>query len=81
MPGIRRVASMPSSPGMRMSMRTTWGPVGLCQCDGFATVRGFADDGDVVLCGKDDGREPLSHEGLVVSDQDADHSVVVCSWA
>ena len=64
----RRVASMPSSSGMRMSISTTSGcePLGLL--DRLQAVGGLADHVEVVL-GVEDHPEPGAHERLVVGDQ------------
>ncbi len=68
----RRVASMPSSPGMRMSISTTSGLQLACLLDRLAPVGGLADDVDVGL-GAEDHPKPGADEALVVGEQNADH--------
>ena len=74
---MRRVASMPSMFGIRMSRRRTSG----CRSRtsrGPVPVFGLADDLDVGAC-VEDHPKAAADEGLVVGDRDADHrcSVVI----
>ena len=69
---MRRVASMPSTPGMRMSMSTTSGLVGHGQLDRLGPVGRLADHLEAVLA-LDEDAEAGPHQGLVVGQQDADH--------
>ena len=68
---IRRVASIPSRWGIRMSMRTTSGRCVPGQRDRLGAVAGLADHLEVRL-GVDDHPEAAAHERLVVGDQHAD---------
>ena len=70
----RRVASMPSTPGIRTSIRTTSGRRRPASLDRLVPVLGLADDLDVVLA-VEDRAEAAAHERLVVGDQDANHVV------
>ena len=77
----RRVASMPSSSGMRTSISTTSGCEAPRLRDRLEPVGGLADDLDVLL-GLEDHAEARPHERLVVDDQDAQaHSAVTGSRA
>ena len=67
---IRRVASMPSTTGMRTSMRITSGTHSTASSTALAAVFRLADDVDVGAC-LEDQPEPVSHECLIVGDQDA----------
>ena len=69
---IRRVASRPSMPGMRMSIRTTSGTVLAREPHRLVAVGRLADHLDVVL-GVEQRAEAGAHERLVVGEQDADH--------
>ena len=66
----RRVASMPSSSGMRMSISTTSGFSRRGHVDRLHAVDGLADHVDVVL-GVEDHPEAGADERLVVGDHDA----------
>ena len=68
---IRRVASMPSTPGMRTSISTTSGASSLDQRDRLGAVLGLADHLDVVA-GVEDHAEAGPHQRLVVGDHDPD---------
>ena len=70
-PRIRRVASMPSMPGIRTSIRTTSGVERAAQRDRLVAVCGLAHDLEVGL-DLEDHPEPGAHQGLVVGDEDAD---------
>src|SRR5438128_1206530 len=61
---------MPSTSGMRTSIRTTWGWRRGGLVDRLPPIRGLADDLDVAL-GLEDHPEPRAHERLIVSDQHA----------
>ena len=69
---IRRVASMPSSTGMRTSISTTSGRSAAAERDGLLAVGGLADDVDAVRL--EDHPQPGPHEVLVVGDDDASAS-------
>ena len=68
--GRRRVASMPSITGMRMSISTTSGRVLAGQADRLGPVGGLGDDDDVASR-LEHGPEPGAHHRLVVGDHDA----------
>ena len=68
---IRRVASMPSVPGMRTSIRTTSGRSCAGQSHGLGAVRRLADRVHVGL-GVQDHAERHAQQRLVVGEQDAD---------
>ena len=70
---MRRVASMPSTPGMRTSIRTTSGLISR-QRDGLRSVAGLGDDLDVRLRFEDRAKA-AADERFVVDEQDADHGV------
>ena len=78
---IRRVASIPSSTGMRMSMQhhVGRGPAG--HRDRFRAVGGLAEHGQVGL-GVDEHAEPGPDDGLVVGDYHADGHATrpTCAW-
>ena len=68
--GSRRVASMPSMPGMRMSISTTSGAVRLGRRDRLLAGAGLGDDLD--RAGRlEHGLEAGAHHRLVVGDDDA----------
>ena len=70
---IRRVASSPSSSGMRMSISTTSGRERARPASTASrAVGGLADDLDVGSASRI-MRKPGAHERLVVGEQDADH--------
>ena len=70
-PTMRRVASRPSTKGMRMSISTTPGRVARHDLDRLGAVGGVAHHVDVV--GQVEQRpEAGAHDGLVVGDDDAD---------
>ena len=69
---MRRVASMPSMTGMRMSIRTTSGVSSLRARHGLGAVACLADDLDPGFC-LEDHPEARAHERLVVGEEDADH--------
>ena len=69
---MRRVASMPSSCGMRMSTTATSGLAGAGGVDRLQAVGGLGDDGHVGL-GLDDLAQASADERLVVGQQDPDH--------
>ena len=71
---IRRVASIPSRCGMRMSMTATSGLARARGVDRLQPVLGLGDDRHVGL-GLDDLAQPAAHERLVVGEQDPDHGV------
>ena len=68
---MRRVASIPSSSGIRMSIRMTVGSNCDGHGDGFEPVARFADDFDVPLAGEQHPEARADH-GLVVGDEDSD---------
>ena len=70
---MRRVASMPSTPGMRTSISTTSGDEASTSRDRLGAVLGLADDLDVVA-GVEDHAEPRPHQRLIVGDDDPDAS-------
>ena len=76
----RRVASIPSSSGMRMSISTTSGFSAPDLLDGVEAVGGLADDLEVVL-GVEDHAEAGAHERLVVGDQQPDAHATLNSRA
>ena len=67
--GMRRVASIPSMPGIRMSIRITSGSLRLGRGDRRGAVAGLADDLDRPVASST-ALKPL-HERLIVGDQDA----------
>ena len=69
---ICRVASIPSSTGMRTSISTTSGRCSRAEPHRLGAVRGARDDGDVGLR-VEQRREPRAHDLLVVGDERADH--------
>ena len=79
---IRRVASMPSISGMRMSMRTTSGVEPARAVDGLRAVGALAHDLHVLL-GVEDHPEAGADQRLVVHEQHADaHAGTSCgSWS
>ena len=68
----RRVASSPSTFGMRTSIRITSGSSSAARLERLGAVGGLADDLDVLL-GLEDHPEPRADERLVVDDEHADH--------
>ncbi len=68
---ISRVASMPSMPGMRMSITTTSGRSAPASCDRFGAGAGLADDLQAGGLG-DDHAQGRADEGLVVGEDDPD---------
>ena len=68
---IRRVASMPSISGIRMSISTTSGSSSRDAVDACSAVGALADDLDVVL-GLEDHAEAGADQRLVVDEQHAD---------
>ena len=76
----RRVASIPSSSGMRMSISTTSGLSAADLLDGVEPVGGLAHDLEVVL-GVEDHAEAGAHERLVVGDQQSDAHATLSSLA
>ena len=71
---MRRVASRPSTPGIRMSIRTTSARSAAGQVDRLLAVGGLADDLQVPG-GVDEDPEPGADQGLVVGEQDPDRLV------
>ena len=71
---MRRVASMPSTPGMRMSISDHVRVELVGQRDGLRSVAGLGDDLDVRL-GLEDRAEAAADERFVVGEEDADHGV------
>ena len=69
---MARVASSPSTPGMRMSIRTTSGRRARGQADRLVAVGGLADHLDAVL-GVQQRPEPGPDQRLVVGQQHPDH--------
>ena len=67
---IRRVASMPSTSGMRTSISTTSGVAARPSATASRAVGGLADDLEVGL-GVEDHAEAAAHERLVVGEHDA----------
>ena len=74
-PASARVASMPSSPGIRMSKRHTSGRRLRASAHRLGAVGRLADHLDVGLR-VEDHAEPGAHELLVVGDEHADGHVV-----
>ncbi len=68
---IIRVASMPSIPGIRMSITTTSGLGVAGQLDRFGAGPGLADDLEVRGAG-DEHAQPGAHQRLVVGEHDPD---------
>ena len=68
---MRRVASMPSTPGMRTSISTTSGDVASTTATASPPSLGLADNLDVVA-GVEDHAEPCPHQRLIVGDDDSD---------
>ena len=68
---IRRVASRPSSSGMRMSISTTVGRKRAAFSTASSAVAGLGDDLDVLLAGEEHAEAGADHR-LVVGDEDAD---------
>src|ERR1700726_1738041 len=66
----RRVASMPSTPGIRMSIRTTSGSKCADGVDRCRSVRGLAHDFEIRL-GVEDHPKPSPDKRLVVDDEDS----------
>ena len=71
--GSRRVASSPSSSGIRMSIRTTVGLEARGLVDRLEAVARLGDDLDVRLVGQQHAEAGADHR-LVVGDEDADAS-------
>ena len=69
----RRVASIPSSSGMRMSMVSMSGSCSRAAGEGMLTVADLADDGQINV-GVDRHAQPLALEFLFVGDDDSDHT-------
>ena len=69
---IRRVASMPSSPGIRMSIKITSGRVRSGHADRLQSVGGLADHLDAVFRPQQRG-EAGPDQFLVVGEDDPDH--------
>ena len=68
---MRRVASMPSTSGMRTSISTTSGRSRSASSTASAPFAGLADDLEVVA-GLQDHAEAAAHQRLVVGQQHAD---------
>ena len=68
---MRRVASMPSSSGMRMSISTTVGRKRAAFSTASSPLRGLGDDLDVLLAAEQHAEAGPDH-GLVVGDEHAD---------
>ncbi len=73
---ILRVASRPSIPGIRMSIRTTSGRVAVTRVDRLLAVGSLAHDLDVVLR-LEQRPQPRAQQCLVVGQHDADHDALL----
>ena len=71
---IRRVASRPSTPGIRMSISTTSARSRRARSTACRSVGGLADH-PRVFGGVDQDPEPGPNQGLVVGEQDPDHTL------
>ena len=71
---IRRVASIPSIPGIRTSMKTTSGVELAGALDRFLTARRLADDDDDIVGELERGAESFPGDRVVVHDQCADRT-------
>ena len=78
-PDRRSAALTPSMTGMRMSSSTTSGVQQLGLVDRLAPGRGLAHDLDVVGRRRQQRAHPLADDGVVVGDQDPDHSTASSS--